>query len=484
MSVIDGTESSEVLQSMTESDFLNGLEGNDILRGSIGNDTLDGGIGFDTLTGGKGSDSFVLEADWQPDNQTSEVSNFYWDTITDFSISENKQDVLVLPFLPDNNRANFSDLVFRDIVDGDISGTEIQIEFDGDFQRIAFLPGIASTQLNNSALFQSWFRVPETISEEAQATLRTFSVESRDALALPDDPNNLTAFENVFELTEQSFVEQNEAVVEQFNPTLTPLDIGGVPVIDVKPQEWQDNGKVIVYLHGGAYTLGSAESTLINSVPIAEDTATRVIAVDYTRAPFAQFEETTDQVVSVITELQNLGYQADDIALFGDSAGGSLATGTTLKMQDLGLEQPGALVLRSPWSDITENGDTYTSLQNEDPILNYDLLLEPSANAYAPTLEDKLNPIVSPVNGDYSEEFPPTLIQGGTKEILLSNFIRQAQVIEQADGEVELDIYDGMWHMFQSNWELPESQLARSKVADFLEENLSDDTFPQTDLIF
>ncbi|NEO93868.1 MAG: alpha/beta hydrolase fold domain-containing protein [Moorea sp. SIO3G5] len=472
MAVFEGTEFSEVLLGTTDDDFLNGFEGSDTLTGGIGNDTLDGGTGSDTLSGSEGSDSFILRTDPKLNNPDSEDFSFYRDTILDFSISEDQQDVLVLPYLPNNNRVYFSDLVFRDTVEGDISGTEIQLKFNGELQEIAFLAQVSSDQLNNPDLFQSGFRIPETISEQAQATLRTFSIENRDALVLPDNPDDLEAFEDIFEIIEEAFEEQNVDVVEQLKPTLTELEIGGVPVIDIKPQGWEDNGKVIVYTHGGGYTLLSAESTLTNSVPVAEETGLRVISVDYTRAPFAQFDQVTDEVISVIESLKKEGYEADDIALFGDSAGGGLAAGTVLKMQDLGLEDPGAIVLWSPWSDITETGDTYATLQDEDPILNYDLALEPSANAYAPTLDDKLNPYVSPVYGDYSQGFPPTLIQGGTKEIFLSNFVRHAQVLDQAGQSVELDLYDGMWHVFQSNWELPESEIARQKMAEFLEENL------------
>jgi monoterpene epsilon-lactone hydrolase len=77
---------------------------------------------------------------------------------------------------------------------------------------------------------------------------------------------------------------------------------------------------------------------------------------------------------------------------------------------------------------------------------------------------------VSPVYADFNKGFPPTLIQGGTKEIFLSNMVRFYQALDQAGIPVRLDIYEGMWHVFQAyHWNLPESRLARKKMSDFFQ---------------
>lgn len=135
-------------------------------------------------------------------------------------------------------------------------------------------------------------------------------------------------------------------------------------------------------------------------------------------------------------------------------------------MRDQGQGMPAAVVLWSPWSDITETGDTYATLREVD-FLRYKEQLGPAA-AYASPADQK-HPYVSPVYGDYAKGFPPTLIQGGTREIFLSNFIRQYQAIDAAGGEVKLDLYEGLPHVFQvllAN--TPESRLALRKMNDFL----------------
>jgi acetyl esterase/lipase len=271
---------------------------------------------------------------------------------------------------------------------------------------------------------------------------------------------------------EAEFEEFNTAVVDEYKPEITPRELGGVPVLEVTPQNWRDNGKVLVYAHGGSYTFFSAASTLISCVPVANDTGLKVISVDYTLAPFAKFHRITDQVIAVIEVLLEQGYTMEDIAMYGESAGGSLVAGTVLKMRDQGMAMPAAAVLWSPWSDITETGDTYHTLKDFDPAYLYGPHLKTSADAYADP-EDQKHPYVSPIYGDYSKGFPPTLIQGGTREIFLSNFVRHYQVLDQAGVAVKLDLYEGMFHAFQAlGFHLPESQIARGKMSEFLKQHL------------
>jgi epsilon-lactone hydrolase len=95
--------------------------------------------------------------------------------------------------------------------------------------------------------------------------------------------------------------------------------------------------------------------------------------------------------------------------MLGDSARGGLAAGTILKMRDEGLGMPAALVLWSPWTDVTGVGDTYFTLRNDDPLLNVELD-KSMASAYA-NLSDQKNPYVSPVYGNFNNGFPPVLYQ-------------------------------------------------------------------------
>lgn len=311
--------------------------------------------------------------------------------------------------------------------------------------------------------------IPETVSQEAQKELRSFTRRDRNEWPAPDDHEGWRSY---WEHNEKSWLPFNDSVTEIFNPTIIDTVMGGTPVLDIKPIGWIDNGRVLVYIHGGAYVLFSAYSTLMGSVPVATRLSTRVISVNYTNPPIAKSEEILNQVIAVVQSLVEAGYELGNIGIYGDSAGGALTAGTILKMRDEGLGMPGAVVLISPWADITESGDTYETLRDADPILNYRFALGPASLAYADP-ELHRTPYVSPVYADYSRGFPPTLIQGGTKEIFLSNFVRLYQAMDQAGIEVKLDLYEGMWHDFQEiNFELPESIIAHQKMDSFFSKYL------------
>jgi acetyl esterase/lipase len=333
---------------------------------------------------------------------------------------------------------------------------------------LAFVATSLTPLILVSSVVAQDFTFPTTISEEAQEAGAMF-VRGDSSLPASDD---LSGWQKVWEQGEEAEDSAGRQLVEEFGATVTEVALNGVPVLVVKPKNWVNNGKVLIYTHGGAYGLYSVYSTASSVLPVAELTGLRIISVDYTVAPKAQWQATTSQVVSVIRALIDEGYSPEDMAIYGDSAGGGLAAGSVLKAQDEGIGQLAAVVLWSPWADITDNGDTYSTLADADPVLTYENSLKNAAGAYAKP-EDQKHPYVSPVYGDYSKGFPPTLIQVGTKEIFLSNAVRLYQVLDQAGVDVKFDPYDGMWHVFQAfHWRLPESEMARQKMAKFLRKHL------------
>jgi acetyl esterase/lipase len=261
----------------------------------------------------------------------------------------------------------------------------------------------------------------------------------------------------------------SEILTDRYRPTLIDAEFGGVPVIDIRPSTWLDDGKVLIFAHGGAYVDGSAASSLNCTLPLADETGLRIIAVDYSLAPLARFPRSIEQVVTVVRDLHNAGYALGDMALCGDSAGGALVTAAALKLRADGLGLLGGIILRSPWADITETGDTYTTLKEAEPVLSYATFLSAAAYAYADP-SDFTHPYVSPVYADFAGGFPPTLIQIGTRDLFLSNAVRLYQRIASAGQQVSLDVYEGMWHGFHSlPADLPEAQVARAKARKFFE---------------
>ncbi|MFO0821793.1 MAG: alpha/beta hydrolase [Gemmataceae bacterium] len=275
----------------------------------------------------------------------------------------------------------------------------------------------------------------------------------------------------------QAFVEEDgkaksEPILKRIPHTVTEGRLGGVSILDVRPKDWKHNGKILVYTHGGAHTMYSARSMLGRAVFAADSTGIRVISVDYTLAPHVKYNQMSDEVVAAIQALLNGGTRLEDLAIYGDSSGGGLAAAVVLKMRDKGLGMPKAVVLVSPWLDVTNSGDTETTLHDADPNQLYEKHGRFAAAAFADP-KDQKDPYASPVYGDFSTGFPPTLIQGGLKETLLSGFVRMYQALDAAGVPVKLDLYEGMIHNFQDRIpDAPESILARKKMRDFLKTHL------------
>ncbi|ETX06110.1 MAG: hypothetical protein ETSY2_19060 [Candidatus Entotheonella gemina] len=217
----------------------------------------------------------------------------------------------------------------------------------------------------------SYAHIPETVSNEAKALLQLFGNPAlRDPFPSPDDQQG---WDGKYAEIEKEHEEVNQAAEQQYRPMVEPRRLGGVPVLDIQPKGWRDNGKILVYTHGGGYTMHSAKSTLLITAPLAHDTGLRIISVDYTLAPRGKWEQVTNEVISVMQALMAESYDLNNMAVFGEGSGGSLAAGVVLKMRDLQLGMPAAVVMWSPWADMTETGDTYVTLKDADAILHYDV---------------------------------------------------------------------------------------------------------------
>jgi monoterpene epsilon-lactone hydrolase len=219
-------------------------------------------------------------------------------------------------------------------------------------------------------------------------------------------------------------------------------------VVESTPPQYRDDHTVLLHVHGGGFVLGSAKSSLGGDALMALATGKRILSIDYTVAPRGNWRIVTDQVVAVYKAVLAQGYSAKSIGMFGDSAGGNIVPASVLKLRDQGLPMPGALVLLSPCVDLNLNGDTETTLRDADPALDFALNKAFLAAYAAP--EDMTNPYASPIYGDFKKGYPPVLIQAGTKELVLSDAVRLYQALKTAGGVAELDVYEGMAHVFQA----------------------------------
>ncbi len=313
---------------------------------------------------------------------------------------------------------------------------------------------------------QDAFYVPTTISKEAQEILKAKRRSDRNTAKTPKANAPHSEWKKFQDNIDKAVLNGLQPIKNKYQPSIDTIFVGGIRAIDIHPKNYKKSDKVIVYIHGGAYVVLHAEATLASILPLAETSGLRIIAIDYTLAPQAKYKQITNEVIQFYKGLLKQ-YDAKNIAIYGDSAGGGLAAGSIIKMRDLGITLPAALVLWSPWTDIDEIGDTYFTLADNDPSLINENFLENAALAYAPKSDFK-NPYVSPVYGNFSKGFPPTLIQVGSKEIFLSNAIRMYRVLDDAKIKTKLDVYEGMWHVWQGHYLLPESEKAVENTKDFI----------------
>jgi len=329
---------------------------------------------------------------------------------------------------------------------------------------------IITAGLVRTASADKLLQIPDTISQKSKAAIGlVFQNTPQQEEPKPEDIESWTKLQARID---QKFTAMYAATIQNvYKPTLTPISLGGIEALVITPANWQDDKQLIVYLHGGAYTRFSPMSTLQMSVPVAHDLATKVIAINYSLAPVANYKSITAEVIQAYKSLLAQGYDAKSIAFLGDSAGGGLVASSTVRMSDEGLPLPGALVLWSPWVDLHSKGDTFITLANSDPIINTNEIHN-AALAYAPKAEWN-HPWASPMFADLPQDYPATLIQCGTREALLSQCVRFYQKLDNGKRNVKLDIYEAMPHVFQGFFfQIDEAVKARLKMKRFLKKAL------------
>jgi acetyl esterase/lipase len=203
---------------------------------------------------------------------------------------------------------------------------------------------------------------------------------------------------------------------------------------------------VVLYLHGGGFVLGGANTHRALASHLAHQTHMAVVAIDYRRSPEHPFPAARNDALRAYQALLDSGYAPSQIVIAGDSAGGNLSLITGLRLRELGLPQPAAYVCFSPVTDFTGT-HLHTPLAG-DPLIHPAWVAQALAS-YVPAGLARDNPALSPVFAD-CRGLAPILIQVGEDEVLLNDSVRMAQQA-QADGvDVVLQRFPDLWHVFQA----------------------------------
>ncbi|HEX5234047.1 MAG TPA: alpha/beta hydrolase [Silvibacterium sp.] len=244
--------------------------------------------------------------------------------------------------------------------------------------------------------------------------------------------------------------------------------IAGVPVRIVTPLEMPETNRdrVMLNVHGGGFHVDSG--SLTETIPIANLTKTKVVAVLYRLAPEHPFPAAVDDTVAVYKELLKT-YSAKNIGLYGTSAGAILTAEVAVRLRKLGLPLPGALGVFSGLGDFSRQGDSQAMYALDGLSGHLDV---PKAGGiddggYVGSTE-RNDPVLSPLFADV-HGFPPTLFITSTRDLLLSGTSILQRHFYDAGVEAPMVVFEGLPHAFWNDMSLPESKEAFRTMADFLE---------------
>lgn len=251
--------------------------------------------------------------------------------------------------------------------------------------------------------------------------------------------------------------------------TFTPVVANGVPAEWVSTPDVEE-GRFILYIHGGAWVAGSVVTHRHLAVAISRASQAQVLLIDYRLAPENPFPAGLQDCLAAYRWLLEKGNSPAQLGIAGDSAGGNLALSLLLCLKESGDPLPAAAACLSPATVLTGRGEKPPS----NPGL--DILLNPEAGRK--WVEDYLagqdpsDPRVSPLLGEL-HGLPPILIQVGSDEMLLDDSMRFAEKARAAGVDIKLDVWPGMWHVWQAFTPfMPEARQAIVEIGEFFRQHL------------
>jgi epsilon-lactone hydrolase len=273
----------------------------------------------------------------------------------------------------------------------------------------------------------------------------------------------------------QSLAEQRDGY-EQFaarpieqHVEVAHVEIGGVAALRLVPPA--ATGAALLYLHGGGYVIGSARSGAGLAAALALRTKATAYSLDYRLAPEHPFPAAVEDGLAAYRALLD-AHDPAQLVVAGDSAGGGIALALLLAARDLGLPQPAAVAVMSPWVDLTLAGESMRTKEADDATFD-----AADVAAYVPLYVgdgDPADPRVSPLLADLSG-LPPLLVQVGTTEVLLDDATRLAARAAASHVDVTLEAVARAPHVFQHfAGQLGEADDALDRAGRFLAAHLTD----------
>jgi acetyl esterase/lipase len=284
--------------------------------------------------------------------------------------------------------------------------------------------------------------IPKTISPQAQAVLASPSTAS-----LIPEPDNCekAGWEEYIRAANESFIPILSERAASYAPAeLIKHHLSSTTLFEIVPTTLKAKNidNTLFFVHGGAFILGGGISAAYFAYELACLSGLRTFSIDYRMPPEWPFPAGLEDVLEGYRFVL-ARFQASNTVAYGSSAGGGLVTSCLLKARDLGLPLPAACVLHSPEADLTESGDSFETNIGIDPVLQR---LTNSIALYADG-HDLRDPSLSPLFGDFSKGFSPTMLSAGTRDLFLSNTVLMHRALRRAGIPTDLSIWEAMGHM-------------------------------------
>ncbi len=266
------------------------------------------------------------------------------------------------------------------------------------------------------------------------------------------------------------------------NTARLPVSMRGINLVEETlpgpggpiPVEWvsagrADRRRVLIYLHGGAYIMGSPRTHRMITTALARKSGMRVLVPDFRLAPEHPVPAGVEDTVAVYSWLLAQGYTPDGIALVGESSGGGQCFAVLVALAERGFPPPACVVAFSPWVDLTMGGESVRTNAKRERMLPAERAAE--VVGYYIGDSDPTDPVVSPLFGEGTT--PPVLIQASRAEILLDDAVRMAARLKAGGSDVTLDLWDSTPHAWQFFGDaIPESREALNRAVTFLKDRL------------
>ena len=245
---------------------------------------------------------------------------------------------------------------------------------------------------------------------------------------------------------------------------VTEIETGRTRAEWIEPPNVQQH-RVILFLHGGLYCMGSPATHRGLVARLCEASSARGLLVDYRLAPEHKFPAAIEDALDAYQWLLGQGIDPKSMVIAGDSSGGGLAISTCMALRDASASLPAAIIAMSPWTDLAITGWSALTLAKQDATMTMEklgLMARHYLQGKSPT-----QALASPLYGDF-RGLPPMVVHVGSNEILRDDSTRLTQKAEAAGVDISVEVWDGMPHAFQLYPFLPEAKGSIARLGSFV----------------